>query len=456
MPGGSLWLFALTGLPIALVNLPLNIVLPAFYAQNTATTLAAIGAVSFMARAFDAIADPVVGYLSDRTDTRWGRRKPWVLAGAAVCAFAIFFLFSPPHGADIAYYTLWSFAFYVGYALWDVPMKAWASELSRRYEERSRIATYLTATTVTGSAAFWLALLAQLPFTGSTEINPTVFRAIAFGAAMLLPLTAILAAAFVPRGQSVAQGTPAPMDMLRAVSGNRLFWRFATIVALWYLGNGIFSAVFFIFITQYFLLGPQFAVLMLVYFALQVAVMPLWLRIIYRYGKHRPWAVSWALNAVLPVTVLFIAPGPSAFWPALALTAAMACIAAGGLVVPISMLGDIVDYDILRTGINHAGNYFALNNVLGKLCQGAGLGIGLPLIAAFGYAQGVPITAKVKLGLMIAYVGLPAIFGLAAAAVAWNYPLDRRRHDIVRRRIEQRTLRRAARPVPGDAPATVN
>ena len=443
VPTGALLLYALVTIPISLVNLPLNIVLPAFYAQNTATTLAAIGAVSFFARAFDAVADPVVGYFSDRTETRWGRRKPWVLAGAIACAVSIMFLFSPPRTAGIGYYTLFCFAFYVGYALFDVPMKAWGSELSRHYEERSRIATFSTVASVLGAFGFWFALIIQVPFTHSTEINPTVFRAVATVAALALPVMTLLACSFVPRGESMAGATTSPRDLLAAVRGNRLFWRFCGIVGLWQLGNGIFSSVFFIFITQYFKLGPQFAIIMLVYFAVQVASLPLWLKIIRRFGKHRPGAMSWILNGTLPFLVLLVQPGPEAFVPALALTAVMGLVAGGGQVVALAMLGDIVDYDILRTGVNRAGNYFALQNVLFKLCMGAGLGIGLPLIAAFGYTSGVPIVGRVKVGLVLAYVVLPAVFQVGAAALAWNFPLDARRHEVVRRRIAQRAARAA-------------
>jgi glycoside/pentoside/hexuronide:cation symporter, GPH family len=444
IPTRQIAMFALPILPISLVNLPLAIVLPAFYAANTATTLTAIGVVSFFARAFDAIADPTVGYLSDHWHTRFGRRKPWILAGSLVAAVAIFFLFSPPRSAGIAYYTLWSFVFYVGYACWDIPQKAWSSELSRRYSERSRIAIFATAASVGGAALFWLALIAQVPFTHSTEINITVFRAIAVAVAALLPLSVIAAITFVPNGVAIGETSPSLRDIGRAIRGNRLLLRFALIVGLWQLGNGTFQAVFFIFIAQYLKLGPQFAFIMLLYFGLQIASMPPWLRILYRFGKHRPWALSWALNAVIPIGVLFVEPGPGALVPAVVMSAAMACISAGGNVVPLALLGDVVDYEILRTGANQAGSFFAFQNVLTKLCQAAGLGIGLPLIAWFGYRAGAPIEGSAKLGLEITYIALPGILQLAAAAVAWNFPLDARRHEIVRRRIEQRAARQHA------------
>lgn len=441
VPTGSLLLYSMITLPIALVNLPLNMVLPAFYAKNTLVTLAAIGAVSFIARVFDAFADPIIGYLSDRLGTRWGKRKPWVLSGAFVCAAAILFLFAPPPTADIVYYTVFCFMFYVGYALCDVPTKAWGTELSRFYTERSRIAIYSTVASVLGAGGFWFALVAQVPFTHSTEINPTVFRAIAVGAAIMLPVTAILAALFVPRGEPVADHNASIGEMFVAIRNNRLLWRFCALVALWNVGNGIFTSVFFIFITDYFKLGPQFAFLMLAYFFIQVGVLPLWLKVIRRYGKHRPGALSWALNSTLAFAVLLIEPGPGAFWPAMAITCVSAVLAGGGQVAPLAMLGDIVDYDILKTGVNRAGTYYAIKNVLLKLCMGAGMGIGLPLIAAFGYKYGQPITPSGKTGLLLAYLVLPAIFSYAAAALSWNFPLDARRHEIVRRRIEQRAHR---------------
>ena len=452
---GALVTYAFTTLPISLVNFPINIVLPSYYAQNTATSLAQIGAVSFVARAFDAAADPLVGYFSDRMDTRWGRRKPWVLAGSLVCAGAILFLFSPPRTATIRYYTLACFAFYVGYALFDVPNKAWGSEMSRHYLERSRIATFLTVASVLGAFGFWLALIVQVPFTHSTEINPEVFRAIAWCDAFALPVVAALALYSVPRGEFVGSGTPSLTDLVHAVRSNRLLWRFCTIVGFLQLGNGISSSVFYLFVTGYLRLGPQFAFFMLAYFAVQVSTLPVWFKVLRRFGKHRPGAVSWILSAVVPTTLFFIRPGPGALWPALGLTILMAAIAGGGQVVPIAMLGDIVDYDMLKTGVNRAGNYFAIQNVLFKLCMGAGLGIGLPLVAAFGYRSGVAAVGRVKLGLMIAYVILAGVLQLVAAAFAWSFPLDARRHEIVRRRIAQRAHRAGLARATGPMAATV-
>jgi len=444
LPASRMAVYALPTLPLALVILPIGIVLPAFYESHTTATLAAIGGIAFASRAFDAFTDPLIGFLSDRTHTPIGGRKPWMLIGALIAALALFQLFTPTESNGIAYYAAWSFAVYVGFTLIDIPMRAWGIELCVDYDERSRISTYVTTFTVLGSVMFWLALILQYPFTGTTELTAEVFRGIAWVFALLLPALILLAVIRIPTGKPVSDESPTLRDMVASFRGNRPMWRFVTAYALWATGNGIFTVTFYIFMTEYMFLGPKFPFLMLVYFGVQVFSMPFWLKIMYRFGKHRSWSVSFALQASLPWLVLLIEPGPSAFIPAMMLTAVLALVAGGILVVPMALLGDIVDYDILKTGVNRAGNYFAINTLMQKFGMGAGMGIGLPVLAAFGYQGGAEITGWVNFGLKFTYLFLPTCFGLAAAAVIWGFPIDARRHDIIRRRIEQRAARSLA------------
>jgi GPH family glycoside/pentoside/hexuronide:cation symporter len=91
----QVFVYAIPAMAIAFINLPAAIVLPTFYVEHTAATLTGIGVVNLLRWWFDAATDPVVGYLSDRTRTRWGKRKPWMLAGALVSSVATFMLFRP-------------------------------------------------------------------------------------------------------------------------------------------------------------------------------------------------------------------------------------------------------------------------------------------------------------------------------------------------------------------------
>src|SRR5438552_27166 len=95
-------------------------------------------------RAAEALATSLMrDFLSDRSKSRFGKRKPWVLAGALICAVSIFFLFRPPAQATILYYALWSFLLYFGFTLFEIPRNAWGAEINREYIQRSRINTYV-------------------------------------------------------------------------------------------------------------------------------------------------------------------------------------------------------------------------------------------------------------------------------------------------------------------------
>src|SRR5262245_41880664 len=95
-------------MPHAFVAMPLYVILPAYYAQNTAVTLAEIGVIAGLSRIFDALNDPLVGYWSDRTRTRIGSRKPWLIGAIFFCAISITQLFSPPSDATGLYFAIWS------------------------------------------------------------------------------------------------------------------------------------------------------------------------------------------------------------------------------------------------------------------------------------------------------------------------------------------------------------
>jgi Na+/melibiose symporter-like transporter len=107
----------------------------------------------------------------------------------------------------------------------------------------------------------------------------------------------------------------------------------------------------------------------------------------------------------------------------------------------MALLGDIADYGTLKSGSNNTGNYFAIQTLLQKANMGIGAGLAFPLLAAFGYQLGGENTGRALFGLILAYIILPAVTSVAAAMVLWNFPLDARRHGIIRKRLEQLTQR---------------
>ena len=441
----QVFLYAIPGITIAFINLPSAMVLPTFYVEHTAATLTGIGVVNLLRWWFDAATDPIVGYLSDRTKTPWGRRKPWLVVGAIVSSVAIFQLFRPPADAGNAYYGIWLCGVYLGFTIFSISHLAWGSELAVDYNDRSRISTYYSVMSVVGSMLFWVLPILLAPFTGTSEIGPPVINGIAWVFILLMPLSALLAIRFVPRGAELARQPPQPLrQTIKDLKFNRPLWRFVLAQAVWGIGQGMFLSVIFIFMRDYLQLGDKFAVLMIWFFVVQTVSMPVWARLMGKFGKHRCWAFSWAVYSLVQPVVLLFEPESDVFVPAMLIVTVTAFINAASYIAPMALLGDIADYGTLKSGSNNTGNYFAIQTLLQKATMGVGAGVAFPLLALFGYQIGAANSGDALFGLILAYIIIPALTSVAAAVILWNFPIDSRRHGIIRTRLEQLASRGSA------------
>lgn len=433
-------LFGFPSLPHAFIAMPLAIVIPTFYAANTSVTLAEIALLTSLTRIADAITDPLIGYLSDRTRSPLGPRKPWVLAATLICAISIFFLFQPPADATFAYYGVWSFLLYFGFTLFEIPRNAWSAELSRDYMVRARIMGWISVFSIAGSLVFWVVPIAMSYFSGSTELGASSLTVIAWLYALLMPAGILLTVLFVPSGSSGTEAPPTLTQILRSLRGNRLLHRYFGIVGSWGLGQGAYLSVILIFLSDYLQVAAIFPFVMIGFFAIQIASVPFWLKMIARYGKHRVWAFSMVADVATRPLILLLTPGLDSLYPMIALSALGAFLNAPANVTPGAMLGDVVDYGMMRHRTNNVGNYFALYTLLVKATMALGAGLAFFTLDRFGYQVGGQNGAHANAGLLIAYLGFPAIMYFSAAYFAWTFPLNARRHGIVRRRLERRAL----------------
>ncbi|MDG1115114.1 MAG: MFS transporter, partial [Pseudomonadales bacterium] len=127
------------GLPLAVIGYPLSIWIPAHYSGGLGLSLAAVGTILMLARFTDVITDPLMGELSDRWQTRFGRRKPWVVVGAPLMMLGVYKLFIPPEGIGMLYFLFWLTLFFLGSTIIALPHRAWGAELSPDYHQRSRV-----------------------------------------------------------------------------------------------------------------------------------------------------------------------------------------------------------------------------------------------------------------------------------------------------------------------------
>ena len=432
----KLFFYAFPAVAMSLFVLPMNIVIPTFYASNTQATLAGIGMVAGFARFFDAVTDPLVGWLSDLTRSRMGPRKPWLIAGALVSSVSVYFLFQPPPDSGLLYYAVWSSGVFLGFTFFEIPNRAWGMELAHSYYERSRISTYLGFCYAFGSLLFWVMPVAMSPWTGSTAITPIAMIGIAWLFVVMMPATTLASTALVPQGRRYSSRNARLRDVLGSLRINRPMWRYSGAVTLWGIGNGAFSAVLMIIFTDYLGLAAHFPFMMIVFFVVQTATMPVWMKLMIRFGKHRSQAFSWIIDTASRFVVLFLVPGDVSLVLVYGLVIVIASLNGASYIAPMAILGDVIDYDILKTRTNKAASFAAFNNLLVKISGGIGVALALTTLDLFGYRIGVSADTLAWAGLMLCYVGIPGVTYLLAAGLLWNFPLDKRRHAIILRRIE--------------------
>ena len=127
------------GIPLAVIGYPLAIWIPAHYSGGLGISLATVGTILMLARFTDVLTDPLMGEISDRWQTRFGRRKPWLLVGMPVMMYGVYRLFIPPEDVGIWYFLVHLTLFFLGSTIIALPHRAWGAELSTDYHQRSRV-----------------------------------------------------------------------------------------------------------------------------------------------------------------------------------------------------------------------------------------------------------------------------------------------------------------------------
>jgi GPH family glycoside/pentoside/hexuronide:cation symporter len=430
-------LYALPHLTDAVMTLPMALFIPAFYAGEMGLPLAGVGAMISVSRIFDVLTDPVIGMLSDRWHSRWGRRKPWLAIGTPIILIATWMLFVPPKDASLFYLMLWASLLSVGYSLFDLPYKAWGAELSTGYRERSRIAAWREGFGAAGQFLF-LAVLVVMGMAGH-QGGSEEMRAIALMVILSLPPLVAVTLWRVPEPppEKLTGEVLIGWSALLSLFNNRAFLR--TVIAIILFGAGLMvQATLHKMVLTHVIGRPElFAPLILGETVASLLAMPLWLRLSDRIGKHRAvtlaalWVGLWSL------------PFPSVGSGDIELYGALIVLRGSSFAAIFflsnSIAADVIDQDTLDTGKQRTGLFFALWGMAIKLAVALGvlMGTGFPALFGFVPSDASHTPASIS-ALMQIYGWLPGLIMLLAFPLLWNFPIDEAYHRQLRARIEAR------------------
>lgn len=429
--------YSLTEMPLSLALFPVLVFIPKFYGSDMGIDLATVAFIFLISRLLDVVTDPLIGYLSDHTKSRWGRRKPWIAAAAPILMISFYKLFVPPDGAGTLYLFGWMTLMWLGLTMVLIPYYAWAAELSSDYNERSRITGWRAAMGVVGSLlAQLLPVIAALAFgyEGTREVLIVV------GATMLvlMPVCVILSLSQVPEPESDHSATVPFIQGLKLMAGNGPFKR---LIAVFMIGQTALSMTtpLYLFFIAFVLKAEANAIYMLlVFYTTNLAAVPFWVWLSTIIGKHRAYVCSFMVIACAHPFYLLLGEGD--FWWMLPITVATGFSAGAFYALPNSMKADVIDLDTMQSGENRAALFFSTWSLTMKGAASLGGWLALFGLSLWGF-DASPTgsnTPEQLFGLRFLFALFPSLFFITAAALVWHYPITAERHAQMRAELEAR------------------
>ncbi len=411
-----------------------------FFTDVARLSPAVAGVILLISKVWDSVNDPMVGMLSDRLHTRWGRRRPWFLFGAIPFGIAFFLLFLvPPVGEQALfwYYLIVALLLDTAFTVVNVPYTALTAELTSDYDERTSLNSYRFAFSILGgliAAVLHPLIVGAVQGAGGSAREGYMLSALIWAIVATLPF-------FFAFWGTYERHIPNDEPPLSFVEGlkqtfrNRAF-RYVTGIYLlsWLVVQAVATIV--VYYMTYWMRAPDMVPLVILSVQGSAFVwLFIWTRVSSRVGKKGVYYRGMAFWIVVSLVLFAVQPD----WPAwvVPLLGALAGVGvATAYLVPWSMLPDVIELDELETGVRREGAFYGLFVLLQKVGLALGVfGISQTLAWA-GYLTpppgattpvAQPDSALLVMRLLIGPI--PALVLLAGIFLVHRFPISRAQHE---------------------------
>jgi glycoside/pentoside/hexuronide:cation symporter, GPH family len=417
------------------------------------------GQTQLVGKVWDAVNDPMVGVLSDRTQSKQGRRYPWMIWGAVPFGIFFFLQWIVPHFSNnenanqwglFWYYTAISILFNAFYTIVNLPYTALTAELTQDYDERTSLNSFRFSFSIGGSIlALIIGLVISLLVPSDRPQQYLLLGAIC-AIISVLPVywcvwgTKKRAEAVAKLHPETDQSVSLPIfQQLKIAFTNRPFLFVVGIYLCSWLAVQLTAGIIPYYVTSWMRL-PQWHI-SLVLLAVQgtaMAMLFVWNAVSRRYGKQVVYFMGMSLWLIAQTGLFFVQPGQIALMYVLAVMAGFGVSTA--YLVPWSMLPDVIELDELNTGQRREGIFYSFIVFVQKICLGIAINVILQRLGTAGYIKptteiAIPIQPNSVLDVIRFSIGpIPAIALICGLVLAYFYPLTREVHAEILLKLKQR------------------
>lgn len=407
------------------------------------------GTILLIGKISDAINDPIIGVLSDRTTSKWGRRHSWMLWGSIPFGLLFFLQWIVPQLSQWAlfgYYTLITVLFNLAFTAVNLPYTALTPELTQDYNERTSLNSFRFAFSIGGSI---LALVIGLLISQWIKNPSQQYFAIGLGCAILSVLPLYWCVWGTQERYTTA--TPESIPIVKQVKiafSNRPFLYVIGIYLCSWLAFQLTASIIPYYVTNWMGRESYFEVALLVQIV-AIIMLFVWSSVSERVGKRLVYFMGMSLWIIAQSGLFFLQPGQLVGLYALSIMAGVGVATA--YLIPWAMLPDVIDLDELKTGKRREGIFYAFMVLLQKM----GLALGLFLVGQAlentGFisstpGQPLPLQPESALFAIRISIGpLPTFILLVGLILAYFYPISREVHaEILLKLREKRQGEEAA------------
>lgn len=414
---------------------------------------ATAGTILLIGRVWDAINDPIIGTISDRLNTRWGRRRPMFLLGALPLALSFVLLFIvPPFDANgkFWYYVVVSFFFDTFYTIVNTPYTALTPELTRDYNERTSLNSYRFAFSIVGSLVAVIGHQVITGMYGTDKQTGFFMSALILGVFSGLPyLFAFWGTYERPELRDPQEENIPFLEGLRLTFNNKAFLNVVGIYLMSWLTLQAVQTILAYYLIYWLrreslqlpvILGVQVSAFVWLF---------IWSKVSNRIGKKKTYAIGMSVWIVV-LLGLFSLPRDTSDGIVITLGALAGVGVAIAYLVPWAMLPDVIELDELKTGQRREGVYYGYFALLQKFGIAVGSWLIGQMLSVAGYITppaGIttPITQPdaVLTAIRLLIGPIPAVILIAGIVLALKFPITKEQHEQT---MAELAKRRAVKP----------